>query len=271
MPTVKWYGASPANFTYGRPGRVKKITIHNVGTAPTEEGSAYANCVYFATGSRESSATYFIDNGPIIWQSVSENDTPWTNSSWQGNCEAITIEVCGNGKFTPNEIENLRWLVTDLLKRYGLKPGDVNRHYDYNGKLCPAYYVDWARWIDLRYYITKPYTEEKRWTGMEIAGDNRYGTMARTVTYAEENGHKFDWSQVNIVCLEDGHFVDAVAHANLAAFNHPLVGVNNTASSNGGEKALLAAHKGEIKRLNYIGGYLSNGVRVALEEAAGLI
>lgn len=50
------------------------IVIHNVGTSPIKEGSAYVNTKYFKSVNRNLSAHYFIDDGDVIWQSVEDDD-----------------------------------------------------------------------------------------------------------------------------------------------------------------------------------------------------
>lgn len=141
-------------------GNQKKwIVIHNVGTKPTKEGSAYNNTVYFKSVNRKASAHYFIDDGDIIWQSVEDNDRSWSvgdakSKNGATNNNTINIEVCGNSKFTDKELKNLKWLVQLLMKKYNIPASCICRHYDITSKKCPAYYVDDARWNELKKYIT---------------------------------------------------------------------------------------------------------------------
>lgn len=133
--------------------------IHNIGTAPTKEGSAYANTKYFKSVNRKSSAHYFIDDGDVIWQSVEDNDRSWSvgdakSRNGADNNNTINIEVCGNAEFTSKEIENLKWLVKMLMKKYSIPTSHICRHYDVTAKKCPAYYIDGARWKELKSYIT---------------------------------------------------------------------------------------------------------------------
>lgn len=143
------------NYTVGRQGcSVEYIVVHYTSGAMTDEGAAYANCVYFGRESVGASAHYFIDSGYTIWQSVPEGDTAWHAGNWNMNTRSIGIEVCSAGAFTAQEIERLTWLVGQLMKKYGIPVSKVIRHYDVTGKLCPAYYVDEARWAALHAVIT---------------------------------------------------------------------------------------------------------------------
>ncbi len=158
MPEIK-QNLTTVNRTKGNNGR-KWIVVHNVGTAPTYEGAAYANTQYFASGYRGASAHYFVDEGPTIWQCVDESDTAWSvgdGASRNGcyNSNSINVEVCGDWSFDGNRTENLRWLVSMLMERYGIDADHVIRHYDVTGKSCPACYVDQSRWAALRTYITE--------------------------------------------------------------------------------------------------------------------
>lgn len=144
-----------ANYTRGRGGNsVQYIVIHYTAGSKTAEGAAFANCIYFGRESVGASAHYFVDDGYTIWQSVSDGDTAWHAGNWAINQRSIGIEVCSAGAFTEAEIDRLSWLVQQLMGRYGVPASRVIRHYDANGKRCPAYYVDDARWAALRARIT---------------------------------------------------------------------------------------------------------------------
>lgn len=158
MPEIR-QNLTTVNRTKGNNGR-KWIVVHNVGTAPTYEGAAYANTQYFASGYHGASAHYFVDEGPTIWQCVDESDTAWSvgdGASRNGCCNSnsINVEVCGDWSFDGNRAENLRWLVSALMEKYGIDADHVIRHYDVTGKSCPACYVDQSRWAALKEYITE--------------------------------------------------------------------------------------------------------------------
>lgn len=66
-------------------------------------------------------------------------------ASNERNVDTISIECCHpdeTGKFTDETYDSLLALVSWLITRYDLKKGDIIRHYDVTGKICPKYYVD---------------------------------------------------------------------------------------------------------------------------------
>lgn len=159
MPEVK-RNLTGINRSPGNNGR-DWIVVHNVGTAPTAAGSAYANTQYFAGAYRGASAHYFIDDGDVVWQCVDDADTSWAvgdapsrNGCYNSN--SISIEVCGDGEFSAKRRENLRWLVGTLMRRHGVDAAHVVRHYDVTGKQCPARYAGEGNgaWRELHAYIT---------------------------------------------------------------------------------------------------------------------
>lgn len=149
-----------------RPSAPLYIVVHYVGSGTSRAGSAKANCQYFGTADRQSSADFFIDDGGI-WQynpNVSRYYT-WAVGDGKGrfgitNANSISIEVCINNDkaFTAAEVGYLRELVVHLMKTYGIPAARVVMHYDASRKACPYYYSQRsAEWLKLRNYIT---TEE---------------------------------------------------------------------------------------------------------------
>lgn len=153
---TKFLQCNPTNYTRGRGGNsVQWLVIHYTAGAKTSDGAAEANCIYFGREANlGASAHYFVCDGYTIWQSVSEGDTAWHAGNWAINQRSIGIEVCTAGAFTDAEIERLSWLVQNLMAKYGIAADHVIRHYDANGKHCPAHYVDAARWKELHTRIT---------------------------------------------------------------------------------------------------------------------
>lgn len=153
---TKFLQCNPTNYTRGRGGNsVQWLVIHYTAGAKTSDGAAEANCIYFGREANlGASAHYFVCDGYTIWQSVSEGDTAWHAGNWAINQRSIGIEVCTAGAFTDAEIERLTWLVQNLMAKYGIAADHVIRHYDANGKHCPAHYVDAAQWKELHTRIT---------------------------------------------------------------------------------------------------------------------
>lgn len=197
MPSVEWIGAHGSNYTAGRGGRkVDTIGIHYTAT----NASARNNGIYFSRAGANASAHYFVDGSGTVIQSVSEADTAWALGDWDANQRAISIEVVSAGQdFTAAEISELRWLVRDIMGRYGIPASRVIRHYDVTGKRCPAPYVDAAKWAKLRDEIAREEeTEEKeedmnlgdRITDGYIMDGTTYATVGNCLYWAESNGEK---------------------------------------------------------------------------------
>lgn len=142
---------------------IRYIVIHYVGSVST----AKANATYFAGGNRNASAHFFVDD-TSIWQSVETSRASWhcggglqsnNGHTFYNKCKnsnSIGIEMCikkKSGKFyiTKGTEKRLTWLVQYLIKKYGINPSNVIRHYDVTGKSCPACYED-----DLGHYLLNP-------------------------------------------------------------------------------------------------------------------
>ena len=68
------------------------------------------------------------------------NENAWHsgdgNSPASGNRTSISIEICESGDYTKS-LNNAVELVVKLLKQYGWSVGQLCRHYDWSGKVCP--------------------------------------------------------------------------------------------------------------------------------------
>ena len=138
------------------------IVVHYTAT----DASAYNNALYFSRGGNwNSSAHYFIDGTGIIYQSVPHWRGAWHAGNYDCNTSSIGIEVVSSGQdFTSSEINELAWLVQKLMDEYGIDSDHVIRHYDvadyFSGytqdphKNCPAPYVNWDKWQELKETIT---------------------------------------------------------------------------------------------------------------------
>lgn len=159
------------NYTKGRRGSaIDYIVVHYTGT----DASARNNLVYFSTHDAQASAHYFIDRDGTLCQSVSESDIAWHAGKWAMNCRSIGIENVSAGEdFTEAQIETLTALVRALMAKYGIPADHVIRHYDVTGKLCPAPYVDSAKWEALHSRITAGSTPAPKDEWVQ-AGDGRW-------------------------------------------------------------------------------------------------
>lgn len=145
MPdVVEFVQCDARNYTPGRQGRaVSKIVVHYTAT----DASAHDNLLYFSRSDAQASAHYFVDKDGAVRQSVAEGDTAWHAGDWGVNLRSVGIEVVSAGEdFTEEQVAALAGLVGDIRARYGIGAGDVIRHYDVTGKLCPAPYVDAGKW-----------------------------------------------------------------------------------------------------------------------------
>lgn len=104
--------------------------------------------------SRGSSATYGIDSDGNIGQYVPESQRPWTTSSWDADCCAVTIEVANDGgapdwHVSDKANEALINLCVDICKRNGItslnytgdRNGNMHMHKWYSNTSCPGPYL----------------------------------------------------------------------------------------------------------------------------------
>lgn len=141
---------------------IKYIVIHYTGN---KGDTAKNNVDFFATGNtRQAGAHYFIDGGEYVHKSVPVNRVAWavggfyekTNGAAQfyGKCtnaNSLSIELCDSVKSVPTKTyKQLVELTKFLMKKYSVPASRVIRHWDVNGKTCPAPWIssnnsDWLR------------------------------------------------------------------------------------------------------------------------------
>lgn len=131
---------------------VKYIIIHYTGN---DGDTAANNCKYFQSANRHASAHYFVDGGAYVYNSVPVKSVAWSaggfysKSSGAGayyqkctNANSISVEMCNCVKSVPRKVfDQTVELTRFLMDRYNVPPSRVIRHWDVNGKECPA------RWI----------------------------------------------------------------------------------------------------------------------------
>ena len=156
--TLKTHLSNKKNYGGSRAlSKIKYIVIHYTGNdGDTDEN----NGKYFANNVVESSAHYFVDDDSVT-QTVPDNYVAWSvggkkysncNQTGGGklygkctNTNSISIELCDdvkNGVVYPSAktIENALSLTKVLMQKYGIPKENVIRHFDVNGKSCPAYW-----------------------------------------------------------------------------------------------------------------------------------
>lgn len=138
-----------------------EIAIHNTGdpAATADDLLAYYNNVargVFADNKNAwTSANFIVGFDGTIIKCIEVGRMSYAVSG--NNHKLINIEVCQedkSGKFSDKAINALRDLVTYLMSKYNIPADRVKRHYDYTRKPCPLYYVDNARWAELKQTIT---------------------------------------------------------------------------------------------------------------------
>ena len=143
---------------------IKYIVLHYTAN---DGDKAENNAKYFQTArDPASSAHYFVDDNEIV-QSVPDNYVAWSVGGNRyfdiektggaklykkvTNANSISIEMCGtkrDGKGTASEktMRNAVSFCLDLMKKYKIDIDHVVRHFDVNGKHCPAYFMNDAAW-----------------------------------------------------------------------------------------------------------------------------
>ncbi len=139
--------------------KIKYIVIHYTGN---DGDSDESNAKYFKNNIVKASAHYFVDDNSIT-QSVPDDYSAYAvggkkynNAGGRlygtvNNSNSISIELCDtvkNGVVCPTQttINNAIQLTQLLMQRYNIPVHRVIRHYDVNGKSCPAYWVNDASW-----------------------------------------------------------------------------------------------------------------------------
>lgn len=172
MPNIaEFVRCDSRNYTRGRGGSsVDHVVVHYTGT----DASAHNNLIYFSRNAAKASAHYFVDRDGTLRQSVSESDTAWHAGKFAMNQRSVGIECVSAGEdFSEAQIETLTALVRALMAKYGIPADHVIRHYDVTGKLCPAPYVDSAKWEALHSRITAGSTPAPKDEWVQ-AGDGRW-------------------------------------------------------------------------------------------------
>ena len=143
--------------------KIKYIVIHYTGNDGDHDES---NANYFANNIVKASAHYFVDDDSVT-QSVPDNHIAYSvggkkyatcdktgGGKLYGKCtntNSISIELCDtvkNGVIYPTDktIANALELTKSLMKKYNIPADRVIRHFDVNGKACPAYWTNFKKW-----------------------------------------------------------------------------------------------------------------------------
>lgn len=151
MPKIN-YNIPASSYCHGgsRPlNSIKYIVLHY--TAVNGD-SAKNEALYFSRNySRYAGAHFFVDQKGKIAQSISMDITAWsvggakyagTNPQYYGKCtnfNSVSIEMCDqiNKDAGAKQIASVKWLI-DYIQKHCPNAKTIIRHWDVNGKLCPA-------------------------------------------------------------------------------------------------------------------------------------
>lgn len=134
------------NYTKGRPGKITEITVHHMSGKLTARRCGEL----FQAAGRGGSSHYGIGYGGEIALYVDESDTAWTNSDWESNCRAVTIEVANSENAEPWRVSDaalssLIKLIADIAKRNDLgtltKGKNLTWHRMYAATDCPGTFL----------------------------------------------------------------------------------------------------------------------------------
>lgn len=142
---------------------IKYIVIHYTGN---NNDKAVSNCKYFQSPNRNASAHYFVDENEI-YQSVEDNIIAWSvggnkypncnqtgGGKYYGICtnkNSISIEMCNSVKTVPEKTKKLvKELINILMQKYHIPATNIIRHFDVNGKCCPASLIDNNKWTQFK-------------------------------------------------------------------------------------------------------------------------
>lgn len=138
--------AYKGNYTEGRTAKISEITIHHMSGKLTA-----GRCgELFQVIGRCGSSHYGIGYDGEIALYVDECNTAWTNSNWESNCRAVTIETSNSENKYPwavsdKSLASLIKLVADIARRNGLgkleKGKNLTWHRMYAATDCPGDYL----------------------------------------------------------------------------------------------------------------------------------
>ena len=166
---MKMYKRLAKSYSYSPNKRSRKdvryIVIHYTSG---KNDTAKNNVDYFATSNiRNAGAHFFVDQQGNIGRSIPMNRTAWAvggdqrsgkdgEAAYYGKCtnaNSVSIELCDNATKDPSEkqIESVKKLMK-YIKKYCPNATKIIRHWDVNGKSCPARMVgkENKKWVKFK-------------------------------------------------------------------------------------------------------------------------
>lgn len=179
---------------------IKYIVIHYTGN---KGDTALNNLDYFANGNtRQAGAHFFVDKAGKIGKSIAMSRTAWAvggdhrsgrkgEAAYFGKCtnaNSVSIELCDMCvKTNWKQMLATRKLVKYIQSKCP-NAKTVIRHWDVNGKECPAPFVGTSneKWIEFKRFITAGYKFKARVTknatlrsSAKISATNKKGTIKK--------------------------------------------------------------------------------------------
>lgn len=159
---------------------IDTLVIHYTGN---DGDTAENNGNYFKNNVVETSAHYFVDDTTVV-RSVADKNIAWHAGDWDINCRSIGIEIAGSTtECTGKTLENVILLTQRLMKKYNISKERVIRHYDANGKLCPAFWCG-SQQKDRLF-------REQFWNKLDEKAEENKELKKPTLTYRVYADHKW--------------------------------------------------------------------------------
>lgn len=181
---------------------IEYISVHYTGN---KGDTALNNCKYFQGANRHASAHYFVDGGKYVYKSVAVNRVAWAvggcystagaaGNSYKKctNANSLSVEMCNSaGKVAEKVREQTIELVKFLMKKYGVPASRVIRHWDVNGKVCPAPWVG---------------ADNKEWNSFKkaIGGNSAAAKQPYKVVKKTSSKNAIRWMQNKLNTLASG-------------------------------------------------------------------
>ena len=178
--TLKKKLANRANYGAARAASVIQWLVfhYTANDGDTDE----ANGNYFANNVVKASAHYFVDDNsvtqsvPDTYAAYAVGGKKWTDCAKTGggklygkvtNKNSLSIELCdtkkdGSIRASDATLDNAVELARKKMAEYNIDIDHVIRHFDVNGKHCPAYFMDELAWASFKSrLVDKPAAAEK--------------------------------------------------------------------------------------------------------------
>lgn len=137
--------------------KIKYIVIHDTGNT-SRGANANAHYRYFNSGTRNSSADFFVDDKEILCVNDYYKYYTWHCGDGDGkyeitNSNSIGIEMCVNSDGDYGKtLEHTFNLIRELMVELNISIDRVVRHYDASRKNCPASMSknNWSEWTEFK-------------------------------------------------------------------------------------------------------------------------